>query len=192
MTKRRPRPARVARSADHATGDTRMDELRVGAVAGVGFPRPLAVEALLRLGDFVAVGAEYGFLPQTSIAGVDTRLWSLAADGRVFPFRGPFFIGVLAGRQHVGASATLTVQNVGSATEQLTLDSWFVNPRIGLLWTSRTGFTFGIDAGVQIPIGTSISSTVPLPLYAAAEQRVNAIGGSALPTIDLLRIGWLF
>ena len=99
---------------------------------------------------------------------------------------------MLAGRQHLGASATLTAQNVGSVSEQLTLDSWFVNPRIGVLWTSRAGFTFGIDAGVQIPVGTRISSSVPLSLYASAEQRVNAIGGSALPTIDLLRVGWLF
>jgi hypothetical protein len=185
-------PTNPPRSADRPSDDTRTDEPRIGAIAGVGFPRPLAIEALLKLGDFVAVGAEYGILPQTSIAGVDTRLWSLAADGRVFPFRGPFFIGVLAGRQHLGASATLMAQNVGSVSEQLTLDSWFVNPRIGVLWTSRAGFTFGIDAGVQIPVGTRISSSVPLSLYASAEQRVNAIGGSALPTIDLLRVGWLF
>src|SRR5580704_9253753 len=122
-------PTNAPRSADRPSDDTRTDEPRIGAIAGVGFPRPLAIEALLKLGDFVAVGAEYGILPQTSIAGVDTRLWSLAADGRVFPFRGPFFIGVLAGRQHLGASATLMAQNVGSVSEQLTLDSWFVNPR---------------------------------------------------------------
>jgi hypothetical protein len=166
--------------------------LRLGAIAGVGFPRPLAVEALVSLAGWVDLGAEYGVLPDVTIDGVNTGLWSLAADARVFPFRGAFFVGALAGRQHVGASTSLTVAGVGSATEQLSLDSWFVNPRIGFLWTSDTGLALGIDAGLQIPLGSSVTSSLPLALYPAAQNRANALGATMLPTVDLLRVGFMW
>ena len=173
--------------------DRALDEgphpLRVGAIAGVGFPRPLAIEGLVSFGGVLDLGAEYGVLPDVTLGGVQTGLWSVAADARVFPFRGAFFVGVLAGRQHVGASTTITVSGIGSATEQLSLDSWFVNPRIGFLWTSNAGLTLGIDAGLQIPVSSAVSSSLPLALYPAAQGRADALGGSLLPTVDLLRIG---
>jgi hypothetical protein len=165
--------------------------VRAGVIAGIGFPNPLAVEALAEFSGYAAVGAEYGALPAVTIDGVRTSLWSLAGDVRVFPFRGAFFIGLRAGRQHVEATTTVTVMSFGSATEVLDLDAWFLNPRIGFLWTSREGFTLGIDAGVQIPLGPTLSSTLPLALYPEAESTIHALGSSAIPTIDLLRIGLL-
>ena len=173
------------------------EHLRIGAIAGVGFPRPLAIEALIRIERLVVVGAEYGILPTITISGLRTNLWSLAADARVFPFRGAFFVGILAGRQHVGASTTLSLGSLsrgslGSLTEDLSLDSWFVNARLGFLWTSHAGLAFGIDAGVQVPVGTTVSSTLPLSLYPPAQRRVDSLGGTVLPTIDLLRLGLLF
>jgi hypothetical protein len=164
--------------------------LHVGAVAGVGFPRPFSVEVLGTVGDLVDVGAEYGFLPSLTVDGVETSLWSIAGDLRIRPFRGPFFVGALAGRQHVSASTLVSVTGYGSAAEQLGLDSWFVNPRIGFQWTTSFGLVFGIDAGVQIPLASSVSSSLPLALYPAAQSRAESIGGTVLPTIDLLRLGY--
>jgi hypothetical protein len=172
-----------------ATTDARLP-LHVGAVAGVGFPRPFSVEVLGTVGDFVDLGAEYGFLPSLTVDGVETSLWSVAGDLRVRPFRGPFFIGALAGRQHVSASTLVSASGSGSAAEQLGLDSWFINPRIGFQWTTGFGLVFGIDAGVQIPLASSVSSSLPLALYPAAQSRAESIGGTVLPTIDLLRIGY--
>ena len=102
-----------------------MPPVRLGAIAGVGFPHPLAVEALAEFSGYVAVGAEYGALPAVTIDNVRTSLWSLSADVRVFPFRGAFFIGLRAGRQHVEATTTVTIMSLGSATEVLDLDAWF-------------------------------------------------------------------
>ena len=158
--------------------------VRLGAIAGVGFPHPLAVEALAEFSGYVAVGAEYGALPAVTIDNVRTSLWSLSADVRVFPFRGAFFIGLRAGRQHVEATTTVTIMSLGSATEVLDLDAWFLNPRIGFLWTSHKGITLGIDAGVQLPLGPSTTSTLPLALYPEAESTVHTLGSSALPTIE--------
>jgi hypothetical protein len=165
--------------------------VRVGALAGVGFPRPLSIEAMAEMSGWLAVGAEYGVLPSVTIDGVTTNLWSLAGDLRVFPFRNPFFVGLRAGRQHIGANTTVNVPMLGSAQETLGLDAWFVNPRVGILWTSREGITVGIEAGLQIPIGPNISSTLPLSLDPSVEATIRTLGSSVLPTVDLLRIGLL-
>ena len=66
-----------------------------------------------------------------------------------------------------------------------------LNPRIGFLWTSHEGLTLGIDAGVRIPLGPTITSTLPLALYPGAESTVHTLGSSVLPTINLLRVGLL-
>ncbi|HEY8075805.1 MAG TPA: hypothetical protein VIF62_16880, partial [Labilithrix sp.] len=50
--------------------------------AGVGFPRPLAIEPILKVEGVLAVGVELGALPKTSLGGVDTSLWALSADPR--------------------------------------------------------------------------------------------------------------
>lgn len=163
--------------------------LRLGAVVGVGFPRPFAVEVLASVGKVVDLGAEYGFMPALTFGAVQTDLWSVAGDLRVHPFRNAFFVGALAGRQHVGATTTLTASGLGSATEQLGLDSWFINPRIGFLWTTGIGLALGMDAGVQVPLSPSVTSSLPLSLYPAAQARADALGAMLLPTVDLLRIG---
>ncbi len=165
--------------------------VRVGAIGGVGFPRPLAVEGMAVLGGTVALGAEYAVLPAVTIGGMETSMWSLAGDARVFPLRGPFFLGLRAGRQHVSASTTVTVGSLGSAAESLSLDSWFVNPRLGFLWTSGAGLAFGIEAGVQIPVSAAVSSTLPLTLDPAAQATADVLGKSVIPTVDLLRVGVL-
>jgi hypothetical protein len=115
--------------------------LRIGAVAGVGFPHPLAIEALVKIEGVLALGLEYSALPKTTIVGVNAKAWALAADARIFPFR-------------------------------------------------------GIDAGVQIPIGASLTTTVPAGLPPQIDNTIasiaNTFGNGVTPTVDLLRIGFLF
>jgi len=163
--------------------------VRVGVLAGIGFPRPLAIDGLVIVRGWVAFGAEYGALPPITVADVRTSLWSLAADARVFPFGGPFFAGVRLGRQHVEASATIGVPGLGPTPEAITLDSWFVNPRVGILWASHAGIAFGTEAGVQFPIGPSLSSTVPLSLVPSAQSAAQSLGSSPIPTVDVFRVG---
>ena len=76
-------------------------------------------------------------------------------------------------------------------TENLTYESWFINPRLGFLWTSRSGVTFGFDAGVQVPINGVVNSAIPLSLVPSVQSTVSNLAQSALPTVDLLRIGML-
>src|SRR5438128_2668827 len=88
------RPARIATPEADNGRSTSDDHVRVGALGGVGFPRPLMIEGVIGIERALAVGVEYGFMPQSSIADVDMTLWSLAGTARVFPFRGPFFLGL--------------------------------------------------------------------------------------------------
>jgi hypothetical protein len=165
---------------------------RYGAIAGIGFPRALAIEAIIRVQDLFAFGVEYGVIPGITIDGVHGSLWSLAADARYFPFGGAFFIGLRGGRQHMDGDALIKLNPLGPANEDLGIDTWYVNPRLGLLWTWRDGVTLGLEAGVQIPLGVDVTSNWPLSLVPGAEGIANSIGSKWLPTLDLLRVGFLF
>jgi hypothetical protein len=182
-------------SRERSDGDT--DALRLGAVAGIGFPHPLAIEGLVKIDRVLALGVEYSFMPTTTFSGVESRAWALAADARVFPFRNGFFLGVRGGRQVLNANTTVAIGGLGSIAESARAEAWFINPRVGFLWTWRSGFTVGIDAGVQLPINATLTTTLPSGLAGGQiDQTIasvaNAFGNGVTPTVDLLRLGFLF
>jgi hypothetical protein len=191
-------PARAA-NADADEGPSHKESgIRVGALAGVGFPRPFTVEGVVGIGRAIALGAEYGFMPDSTIGGVDMTLWSISGDARIFPFRSPFFLGLRGGHQRFGAGMTASLGQLGSVTETLTVDTWFINPRIGALWMWDSWLAVGIEAGLQIPLSSDVSSTLPPNL--PDDPRINrakttvttvtdALGRNVLPTFDLLKIG---
>lgn len=180
-----------AEGADHAS--SRTDHVRIGALGSAGFPRPLAIEGLIELERTFAFGVEYGVLPTITVGGVSAEMSSLAADARIFPFRGPFFIGLRAGHQHFDANASAVVDGFGTVSESLEVDTTFLNPRLGFLWTWEPGFSVGINAGVQFPISSTVSSTLPPDLSArlGVLQSVQSVANTTLPTFDLLQVGLL-
>jgi hypothetical protein len=178
------------------------EHFRIGPLVGVGFPRPLAIEGLVKIERQFGLGVEYSFLPRMTIAGASTRFDAVAADARWFPFKGGFFIGMRGGRQWLTGSMTLTIQQVGSFTETAEAATWFVNPRLGYLYTWPSGVTLGIDAGIQLPIGATYDRSGPATAAgltaqntqteATLRQIANTFGNSTTPTIDLFRLGFLF
>jgi hypothetical protein len=188
-----PEPEAIAsrpRDADDGRAGP-LGPIEVGVLGGVSFPRPLSIAAMVRLRKTVAVGLEYSLLPKISTADVSTTFYALAGDVRVFPFRNAFFVGLGAGHQHLGATASVGVAQLGSIGGGVTADTWFVNPRLGFLWTYKWGLTLGLDAGVQIPVATSFTNTIPSLLSARQEATdlAHLFGKDVLPTVDLLRIG---
>ena len=167
--------------------------LSVGLLAGVGFPRPIAFEGVVDLDRRFMLGAEYGFLPQTKIAGVDTSLWAAAGDARFFPFKKGLYIGIRGGFQHVGAATTVNTGSTGTYSQSVAIDSWFINPRIGVLWIAKP-LAIGVEGGVQFPLGvsTSTKSDVPNGIDTGVASAANTLGRTILPTVDLLRVGLLF
>lgn len=167
------------------------DPFKIGAIAGVGFPRALAVEGLVKLVDRVAIGVEYGVMPQVTLFGVDANLWSLAGDARVFPFGGPVFVGLRGGRQHLGADTQVMLAGQNYAGS-VAIDAWYLNPRVSLLWTSKPGLTIGTEAGIQFPVGVDVQSHLPPEVDRDSVNSVaDALGRQVIPTVDLLRIGFV-
>jgi hypothetical protein len=164
--------------------------VRAGVLGGVGFPRPLAVEGVLELGRLFMLGGEYSALPTTTISGAQTSMWAIAGDARVFPMRNGFFIGLRVGRQHLDESASITVTGVGAFSATNSADTTFINPRLGFLW-SFGPVALGMDAGVQIPLSTSTSNTLPpgVTLPSSVTDVTHALSSQLIPTIDLLRLG---
>lgn len=167
----------------------RGDGAHVGVLGGVGFPRPLEVEALLEFDHLIVLGVEYSALPTTTFSGVQTSLWALAADLRVFPFHNAFFIGLRAGKQHLSEMASVST-GTGTLSAGETADTTFINPRIGFLWNWHA-LAIGIDAGVQIPLLSTSSSTLPAGVSAptSAAELSRTLSQDAIPTVDLLRLG---
>ncbi len=183
-------------------GAHRKDHLSIGVLAGIGFPRPLAVEGVMKIERLVLVGVEYSALPEVTVSQTSASASAVAGDVRVFPLRGPFFFGLRAGKQHIEAATTVSAYGY-SVPASLSADTVFINPRLGLLWTWAPGISLGIDAGVQIPLSTSTASSLPSTsnAYAAqaeksAQQSIESaaglVGNAVLPTVDLLQLGMMF
>jgi hypothetical protein len=202
-----PLPARAIQDADsepEEPGDSgRKDNLQLGGLIGAGFPRPLAIEAMVKVQRLVAVGVEYSLLPEITISGVHTSFWAVAADMRVFPLRNGFFVGLRAGRQHLAADTILAVgpQLIPLETE---VQTTFLNPRVGILWTWSSGITLGIDAGLQIPVSSRTSGALAasdglvlppgvqgMDIIDRVRGVADYLGESTIPTFDLLRFGLL-
>lgn len=195
------RAATAERGAGARRAHDRAARLRAGALVGIGFPRPFAIEAFAKVDEVVGVGFEYSFLPRVHVGDVDASFAALALDLRVFPFKGALFIGVRAGRQWLDARARLAADPLGVFTEAMAASTWFINPRAGILHTFESGITLGVDAGVQLPVGPSYERSGRASAAGLAAQTgiddvlvvaANALGNGVTPTLDLLRLGLLF
>lgn len=196
-------PADRPANPEQERSNKRTDHLRVGAIVSAGFPRPLAIEGIVKVERLLAFGLEYSTQPRVSVSDVSFVSWAVTGSARVFPLRGPFFLGLRAGRQHVNAEAAVSGYGY-TVPIALGVDTTFINPQVGFLWTWEPGITIGIDAGLQIPLSSSTSSTlgsstmptaaqaVISPIQRTLENVAGTVGQTMLPTVDLLKIGMLF
>lgn len=190
-------------NTEHTRSGKRTDHFRLGALVSAGFPRPLAVEGVIKIERLLALGLEYSTLPRATMSDVHFGASAITGSARVFPLRGPFFVGLRAGRQHVGADAAVSGYGY-SVPITLAVDTVFLNPQIGFLWTWDPGITIGIDAGVQIPLSSDVSSTLVnssmpsavqravSPVQRSLENVAGVVGQTVLPTVDLVKVGMLF
>jgi hypothetical protein len=201
--------------------DEDTDQFKIGPVVGVGVPSVISVGGTLKLTRYLGAGANLGLIPKVQLSYYgDATLSYQHVDiyGRLYPFGGGFFLhggigyanvnGTLSGKQSYeqdGVSGTADYNGVGKVhTPTLTA-------LIGYFYTTSIGFSFGVDAGAQIPIAPSTiefnsSHTLSPPAlasmfkpqadeYAAkADQSVRdtleKIGRTTIPTVNL-RIGWI-
>jgi hypothetical protein len=206
---------------DDSKKGKRVDQFKIGPVVGIGVPSVISVGGTLKLTRFLGAGVNLGLIPKVQLSYYgDATLSYQHVDiyGRLYPFGGGFFLhggfgyanvnGTLTGNQsysQAGISGNLDYSGVGKVrTPTLTA-------LIGYFYTTSVGFSFGLDAGAQIPVAPStieFSTTRTLtprslePLigpqadaYAdQADQSVRdtleRIGRTTIPTVNF-RIGWI-
>jgi hypothetical protein len=183
------RPARAEQStAEDSSSRGIFGPLRIGPVVGAGVPRPFSVALLARAWKQIGLGVEYSMVPTLVVDDVHVRAHAFAADARWYVFGSPAFIGVAAGVQSLSAEATvLGYAGSGNATKT------FVTPRFGILWTFASGFTIGADAGVELPVSSSLAVTPAIAQSAVASNDLVALlTNRPLPEVHLVRLGWMF
>lgn len=222
---KKPADSTAAPSHDDDEGT---DQFKIGPVAGIGIPSVVSFGGTLKLTRFLGAGVNIGLIPKVQLSYYgDATLSYQHYDiyGRLYPFGGGFFLsggagyatvdGTLSSSKTVAASGFAGTVDYNSKGSVRTL---MLTALIGYFYTTSIGFSFGIDAGAQIPIAPShvsyasnytVTTSVPGPLGAAAQAEaekqaapivtatdnsvrdtLEKIGRSTLPTVNL-RIGWI-
>ena len=192
------------------------EEPRVGLLLGiVTFPRPVEGELAVKLGSAFALGVKGSYLPELSVPGIDGKIDLKALEGivRWFPGDGVFFLGAGFGYQNFKASLGELVDG-NELTIAADMSGFFIQPQLGVLWISQSGFAMSLSFGLQIPIPkdpvmsatyqgqpvpTQATSSIPQDVVDQAQTSKDDVQSIArlivkypFPTLDLLRIGFFF
>jgi len=211
-----------------AKEDEGTDQFKIGPVVGVGLPDVLSFGGTLKLTRFLGAGINVGLIPKVQLNYYGKATLSYQhydIYGRLYPFGGGFFLGAGAGYATVDGTMTSSYSataamlpvpvpgfpTTGSATYSGTgsVRTLMLTALIGYFYTTGIGFSFGVDAGLQLPIAPSqikfssdLKTTPPgidaLPPVKSfkndADEQIRStlekIGRTPLPTINL-RIGWI-
>jgi len=170
---------------------------------------------MVKLGSAFALGLKGSYLPELSVPGIDGKLDLKAVEGivRWFPGEGVFFLGAGFGYQNFKASIGELV-DANELTITADMSGFFVQPQLGVLWISQSGFAISFSLGLQIPIpkdpvisatylGQPVpdqpTSTIPQDVVNQAQSSKDDVQSVArlivkypFPTLDLLRIGFFF
>jgi hypothetical protein len=194
---------------------------RIGPVIGVGLPAFLSVGGAVKLTKYFGAGINYGIVPTLEFAyyGEATVSYQgVGIYGHIHPFGGGFFLGASVGYAHVRGEytdefdisaytgAVPGVDDSFSYTSEATMQTLVLTPELGYFYTFKSGFTMGVEAGLQIPIAPSeiefesrVDDRLPdavverfvTPTDERVEDTLERVGQTILPTIGI-KLGWLF
>lgn len=147
--------------------------------------------------NMVGVSFEYGLVPTLAFGSVSVGVRSWLVAAKYFPWHRAFYFGVSFGNQTFTGSSTDAPL---SLTVTATVNTTFVTPHFGWQWTGASGFFYGIQLGVQVPLAntTATTSNNPalsgLPAFAALQNSIDTYaqtyGRIPLPLLTLVQIGW--
>ena len=227
------RPAAREETQSHkATDDWNglLGPFQIGPVVGAGLPSLLNFGVAVKLTRYVGAGINIGIIPTLKISyyGQATLAYQeYDVYARVYPFGGAVFLGTGIGYEAVQGTLVTTVDltsyqqglpagllpNSVDYASQGSVKTLVLTPQIGIFHTFGSGFSWGFDVGLQVPIAPSqvtLKSQVTLPAdpqipEATRQQLINqyvkptddqvrgtleTIGRTITPTFNV-RIGWL-
>lgn len=175
------------------------------AVTLVAFPVPFKIGLETKYRDQFGLSFDYGFFPTLTFSSVSVGWNSWNVTAKWYPFQRAMYIGVGIGQQSFEGSKTDTV-TVGPVTQPLTVtvtvNTTFINPHLGWRFITNSGFFYGMELGVQVPISnsatvTSSDSTLnSTPEFQALQTDIDGqaktFGRTPLPLLTVAQIGWMF
>ena len=195
---------------------------RIGPVVGVGLPAFLSFGGALKLTKYFGAGITYGTVPTLQFAyygDATVSYQGIGIYGHIHPFGGGFFLGSGIGYAHVRGTYTdefdisanvPAIPGVNlesfSYTSEATMQTLVLTPELGYFFTFKSGFTMGVEAGLQIPIAPSeiefkshVDPRIPdqvvdqyvTPTDERVASTLEKLGQTMLPTIGI-KMGWLF
>lgn len=117
---------------------------------------------------------------------------------------GPFFVGAGVGFQSLNLNTAIRLgslaSDVSSPTGAIGWQNFYAAASVGWLWLKPSGFFWGFDLSVRVPIvgwGGIYASSSGSPALATS---LSSAGGYALsryarlvyPSLTLIRLGWVF
>jgi hypothetical protein len=208
----------VQHHAEDEKEDEGTDQFKIGPVAGVGIPSIISFGGTLKLTRFLGAGINIGLIPKVQLDYYGKATLSYQhydIYGRLYPFGGGFFLGAGAGYATVDGTLASSYKSpvavpagfpdTANYDGKGSVRTLMLTALIGYFYTTSIGFSFGVDAGVQLPIAPSkitfASGVTPKGLETAfAKEKKQAddsvrsslekIGRTPLPTLNL-RIGWI-
>ena len=155
----------------------------------LGLPSPgVGIEA--KLWQVVGISIEYGFIPRIGISDIEVKYGVWQGTLEVFPFRGAFFVGMLAAKYKFTATQTSSGQTVAETTIRSTL----LGPQLGWRWVFSNGFFTGLDLGYGFALSYESTLTPSNAAGTIADIKKNADEHvqSGIPLVSLLQLGWFF
>jgi hypothetical protein len=180
--------------------------VRVGALLGIiSIPRPINLELSIKPNELLGFGVGYSMFPPLEFDDVEVGIQAFNAVGRVFPFKGAFYVGLGFGYQMIDLEATRTIDG-DAVTATIDESNLFITPQVGWLWIWDSGFALGINLGVQFALSSNPNVTLtddrgreirgPSGEEEELRDDVRNIGewvaDIPIPSVDLLKLGFYF
>jgi hypothetical protein len=171
--------------------------LLFGPKLSVALPHP-SIGLEVKFDNFIGGSFDYGFIPDITVSNASANMKGWHLDGRVYPFRGAFFLGAALGRRTMEGSYTDTTAIPGtSITGKATVDVTYLAPEIGWRWVYQSGLFMGVELGWEFVL--SMSTQYNDQFNALPDQKKNDInsaidkyGKVGLPHLALFQIGYFF
>lgn len=207
----------AAPTATNTSSGGLLGDFRVGPSVNVGFPFLMnyGVDVMWKKtfsGGFYGGGMKRDIDDKSQI-----ELYNWDLRGRWHPFQGSFFLGAAYGKHGIVGltKSNLKFDNEGvemtvPTSLRLEITSSYLTPHLGWMSVWDSGFTMGFEIGYQIPSGVSTEMQTAFEnVSASGEQAVkdsaaykklktdledlgDTLGKTAVPYINLLKLGWMF